>query len=169
MRRIVAFLTICGFICAANAETSSDKPATYLLRLRVKDDAANPNGGERILAEPNIVTIADRPAVFHVGGQTKVADETIRDGTFLKVTVKKLKGDKVRVSGMLEVSNFINPPSENFVRRDATEFYFDHTVKLAEKIRLSTRPTAEAGGRVVEVTCHQVDSPESVRLSAETE
>ncbi|HEX7378550.1 MAG TPA: hypothetical protein VF278_15630 [Pirellulales bacterium] len=132
----------------------------------MKDEAENPNGGEKINAEPSIVTIADRPAVFHVGGQTKFADETIRDGTLLKATVKKLNGDKVRVSGMLEVSKFTNPPSEKLVQRDATEYYFDRTVKLGETIRLKTRSTAE-GGRIVELTCRQVDALKSDQLSAE--
>lgn len=159
MSRIALLLVLPVLVGVAAADDSTPNPSTrYLIAISVRDVAATVEGdGEiKVVAKPTVATVENRDAVFHVGQQTKVADETVRAGTSLKVRLKKLRDGKVRVTGVLEMSAFAHP-SDDFVERRSTEYYFARTVSLGEKVCLGKRETAD-GYRVVEITCHQVDA-----------
>jgi hypothetical protein len=166
MTRIALFLALCLSADVAVAENGASGNSTmYLIRMTVTDAVATAEGGEKtkVIASLQVGTVENREAVFQVGGQTKVADDSIRWGTWLKVKVKKMDGNKVRVSGMLEVSN-IAEPSDDFVERTATEHHFARTISLTETVCLGKRQTA-AGCRTVELTCHEIEALEVVGTS----
>lgn len=161
MSRYALFLALwTGSGLAAADDAGSGNSPMYLIGISVKEVDAIAEGGEnaKILAAPKVATVENREAIFHVGGQTNVAEETVRWGTRLKVKLKKLNGGKVRLTGVLEVSS-VAEPTDDFVERLSTEYHFARTVSLGEKACLGKRQRAE-GYRVVELTCEKVDALE---------
>lgn len=166
MSRIALLFVFPALISLAVADDSApNASARYIIELSVRDVTATAEGAEeiKIVAEPTVATVENRDAVFHVGRQTKVADETVRAGTWLKVRLMKRGEGKVRVTGVLEVSSLAHP-SDDFVERLSTEYHFARTVSLGEKVCLGKRETTDAC-RIVEITCQQVDAMEPIATS----
>jgi hypothetical protein len=166
MSRAFLLLVLSALASVAAADDSTPNASTmYIIGLSVRDVTATAKGAEeiKVVAGPKVATVENRDAVFHVGQQTKVADQTVRAGTSLKIRLKKLGDGKVRVTGVLELASFSHP-SDDFVERHSTEYHFARTISLGEKICLGKRQTTE-GYRIVEITCHQVDTSEPVATS----
>jgi hypothetical protein len=110
----------------------------------------DPNGSVekgtiKVLAAPRVSVAENQEAISILGGKTKIGEQDVSFGQYLKVRVTRKGKGAVTVSGVIEVSA-IGTPVQDALEREARSIYFERTVKLAETNRLRTANWAQ--GRV---------------------
>lgn len=128
--------------------TESDAESHYIVRVTMNQ--GDPNGSVekgtiKVLADPRVIVVENQEAISNLGGKTKIGDQDVSYGQYLRVRAIRMGKDAVAVTGVIEVSA-IGTPVQNVLEREARSIYFARTVKLAETNRLRTANWAQ--GRV---------------------
>jgi hypothetical protein len=151
-----------------SSATESDAESHYIITVTMNQ--GDPNGSVekgtiKVLAAPRVSVVENQEAISILGGKTKIGEQDVSFGQYLKVRVtRKVKG-VVAVTGVIEVSA-IGTPVQDVLEREARSIYFARTVKLAETNRLRTANWAQ--GRVwLELRVDEVEPTAPAEIAKE--
>lgn len=153
----LALLACCAVHSGSRAEEPKGPPQQFMISLKLTE--VGEDAIEKVLAEPRLVTVDGRPASFVAGGQLPIksgkAVEYVMTGIVVKVEVRSLKEDKVRLDVSVEDRQGEKTDDES-VLVETRGVRAVRTVRLDEKTCLTERKDQRAGKYRLEVKVQKV-------------
>ena len=143
--RLVSCVTLALLLVSLSQAIGLEPSRRQQYVVTVVLEETRPRGSKHqasILADPQIAVLANEEASFSKAGERKLGATKVPFGTLLNVHVAQLNGEKVRVTGMLEVSS-VGKADAEIVQRESFSIHFDKIVELGSENRVCVSKTSD--------------------------
>jgi hypothetical protein len=135
--RFITWTAFAILLASPTAAIGADKAPVkqYLVRASMRDipSKGSPEK-EKILSEPNFMVLANDDADFCVGGEMTVGGNRVPYGTLAKIKVVPIEANKIRVTGMFEVST-VGSLDDGMLPRESNSVHFAKAIACGDTIR----------------------------------
>jgi hypothetical protein len=128
---------VAGLLLCTKSVVGEDKLGpgkSFIIQTSIREThPKNPNNTRRILADPKVVVKENTETEFLTDGRIQLGAEDSPSMVSLKVTARSTAGNKIFVSGVMEVSAAATPTSDIMVR-ESTSVHFAKIVAAGERV-----------------------------------